>query len=329
MPTTPAAAPLRGRLKLRQLVVLDALADSPTLRRAAGVARMTQPAATRLIAELEATLGVKLFERSRQGMSATPFGRAMIQHARRVLTDLDHAGREIEALVNGERGIVHVGTFVSAAAALLPACILAVKRRSPAVSIRVQQATQDVLVDALRRNELDLMIGRVIDSGDVDDLDLEVLHPESFRIVAGAANPLARARRLRWKDLIDEPWILPPPPGPLRARLNGVFAAEAGRLPTNVVESLSTLTNIALLQDGGFLAVMPGDAAREFGRHGIVRTLDVPVPELLGPLALITRKGPVRSQVVGLFRDTVRQVAAGKAFAGRRASRVTGYVTTW
>jgi DNA-binding transcriptional LysR family regulator len=297
-------------LKLRQLALLDALASTGTLRKAADRLHMNQPAATRLIAELEAELGARLFERSKQGMLATDSGQIMIRHARRVLTDLEHARSELDSWSAGERGHLNVGTFISAASVLLPRCVAEIKRRHPLLRIRIEQAAHEALIAALRNHELDLMIGRVLVQDDVDDLEYEVLGAEQFHVVCGRDNPLARKRRVGLAALVDEPWILPPGPGPLRTRLNAIFAAQAGRLPRNVVESLSLLANIPLINDAGFLAILPEQVARSYAGYRILSRLPVALGEILGPLALITRRGVPRSPAESEFRAIVREVAA-------------------
>src|SRR6266702_1417928 len=86
--TIPPDWHLRARLKARQLALLVAIADHRSLRRAAQVIAVTQPAATRMLADLEDALGVPLFDRVAWGMQSTPYGDTLIRYARGVLTDL-------------------------------------------------------------------------------------------------------------------------------------------------------------------------------------------------------------------------------------------------
>src|SRR5881394_793536 len=97
----PPASTLRSRLRARQLALIVAIADRRSLRRAATDLAVTQPAATRMLAELEDALGVALFERAAWGMAPTAYGDTMIRYARGMLTDLVHARDEIAALVEG------------------------------------------------------------------------------------------------------------------------------------------------------------------------------------------------------------------------------------
>src|SRR5690348_1835138 len=107
------------RLKLRQLELLAQLVEHQSLAGAAGAMNVTQPAATKLLREMEATLDVTLFDRLPRGMRATAFGEIMTRHARTVLAALDRAREEIAGLAEGASGSVTVGSVRGATAALL------------------------------------------------------------------------------------------------------------------------------------------------------------------------------------------------------------------
>ena len=92
---------IRARLKTRQLLLLVALAEEGNIHRAAQVLNMTQPAASKMLKELEEVLEVTLFERLPRGMQPTWYGESMIRHARMVLTNLNHAHDELSALKAG------------------------------------------------------------------------------------------------------------------------------------------------------------------------------------------------------------------------------------
>lgn len=296
----------RGRLKLRQLWLLVALAEFQTLRRAAEQYGITQPAATRMLRELEEALGVPLFERSRRGMKPTLYGEAMIRHARVLLADLNRAGEEVVALAGGASGRLSIGTLISTAPVLLPRSIARLKAERPRLRILVQEGTHGMLVAALRRGELDVMLGRVTSAEQLANLRHEVLYREEFRIVAGPRHPLARARRLSLADLVDEAWVLPQTDIPLRQRLDVLFIAQAGRAPENFIESVSLLTNLTLLQQTRFLATMPAEVARHFARYRLISVLPVLLKDILGPVAIITRAGPLPSPAVEAFISAIK-----------------------
>lgn len=306
VPSLPA---LSRRLKLRQLLLLRALRDSGNLRRSAAALNLTQPAATRMLQELESTLGVRLFERSPRGMAPTPCGEAMIRHAGAVLADLDSAREELGALASGSQGRVAVGTLMSTASLLLPRTIARVKQRAPRLQVAVQEGTHDQLLQALLKGELDLMLGRVLPDGGESAVAIEILYREEFRIVCGPANPIARTAR-SLGGLVDRPWILPLPHVPLRQRMEALFLAQAGRRPLNVIESVSVITNLSLLRESDVLGVLPAETARHYAKLGLLRELRVSLQGILGPVALVTRRNQAHSPAAESVLSTLRQVAA-------------------
>src|SRR5215470_15299243 len=104
---------IRARLKTRQLLLLVAIAEEGNIHRAAEVLNMTQPAASKLLKDLEDVLDVPLFERLPRGMRPTWYGEAMIRHARVALASLNHAHDEVEALKAGRFGSVGVGAITT------------------------------------------------------------------------------------------------------------------------------------------------------------------------------------------------------------------------
>ena len=101
--------PLVSRLKLRQLGLIVALTERGSLRQAAADLAMTQPAATKLLRDLESAMGAALFTRHPYGMVATEAGRTLVRYARGVLNELSEARDELKALAQGEQGRLGVG----------------------------------------------------------------------------------------------------------------------------------------------------------------------------------------------------------------------------
>jgi DNA-binding transcriptional LysR family regulator len=272
---------------------------------------MTQPTATRLLSEIEAALGVPLFERSRRGMEPTLYGTAMVRHARELLADLDAMHDGVRALAEGAAGTLSVGAMTSTASVVLPRSVAAMASQHPGLRISIQEGAHDMLIAALKRGELDLVLGRVMGGAQLDDLDHDVLYRDDFRVVCGHAHPLARKRRLRLAELGGERWILPAPSAPLRQRFD-ILMAQAGARPRNAVESVSLLTNLTLLQETRMLGVMPADIARHFARLGLVRVLPVDLKDLSGPVALITRarrrRSPALEAFIAILQRTAREV---------------------
>src|SRR5882762_10222192 len=140
---------LRARIKTRQLLLLQVLAEEGNIHRAAQELNMTQPAASKLLKNLEDVLGVQLFDRLPRGMRPTWYGESMIRHARMVLANLSQAYDEVEALKAGRFGQVSVGAITAPGMTLLPPAIAVVKQEHPSLRVSLQIETSDVLMERL------------------------------------------------------------------------------------------------------------------------------------------------------------------------------------
>jgi len=149
------------RLKLHQMEFVVAIYERRSIAAAALALNISQPAATRMLKEIESILGVKLFERTRLGVTPTPYGDAMIRRARLILSETRLLHDEIAALANGVEGRIAVGTLLAASATLLPLSIERLRQRFPKVSVHILEGTFDVLVPMLRTSDLDILLGRL------------------------------------------------------------------------------------------------------------------------------------------------------------------------
>ncbi|MEV6527617.1 LysR substrate-binding domain-containing protein [Longispora sp. NPDC051575] len=249
---------LGGKLKLRHLVLVTAIADHGSVLRAAEHLRLAQPAATRALRELEDLLGVDLFTRGPRGMRLTVFGEAFLEHARAVLTELRRAGERIVGLADTEVGTVTIGTLLAGSNVLLPRAIASLKRDRPGVTVVVRESTFDTLVPALLAGEVDLIVGRLNPVHTRPELRQVTLYSEPVRLVVRAGHPAVGRPDLTLADLMDYPWILPLTQTALRQELEQVLARHGLELPADRVECTSILTMRALLVETDMIAALPG-----------------------------------------------------------------------
>src|SRR5436309_1534606 len=143
--------------------------------RAARQLATSQPAVSRSISDLEHALGVRLLDRSRQGVEPTPYGRAILNRGRVAFDELRQGIKEIEFLAEPTSGEVRVGAFGATMAGLLPVVIDRMSRRYPRLAVHVSQMTTSPAVyDNLRQRTVDFMIGRLIRRRIDKDLNVEI-----------------------------------------------------------------------------------------------------------------------------------------------------------
>jgi len=304
---------LRSRLKMRQILLLVALDEQRNMHRAAESVAMSQPAATRLLGDLERLLGLRLFERSARGIAPNAYGESLVRHARVMLATLDHARDEVNALSEGTTGKVVIGALLLSAPVLVPRAIARFKRRQPNHTVLVREGIPATLLPALRRGELDLVVGRV--SGDVsaDGLNFEALYNEPMVAVTRTGHALARRRVLKLAQLAGAQWVVPTPDSPYRRRLEAAFRQAGVEPPQRIVESLAMFVNRVLVQETDMLAVMPRDVARQYAALGIARILPVKLPPPSGPVGVITPAGrappPAAADLIQALREAALEGA--------------------
>src|SRR5690606_11237677 len=140
MTTPPSASHWANpaRLKTRHLMLLLHLDEQGSVLRAAEAARMTQPAASKLLAEMEGLLAVPLFDRHARGVQPTGYGQGRIRRARSAWLEIGRAQEEIAALRDGRMGQASIGAVVNPGTNLVPAAVAAIKREHPDILVRVE-----------------------------------------------------------------------------------------------------------------------------------------------------------------------------------------------
>jgi DNA-binding transcriptional LysR family regulator len=144
MTFTSRDAPLFLRLRTRQLMLLAELGTERNLGRAAAAMNITQPAATKLLLQIEEALGVQLFTRRPRGMEPTTSGEVLVRYARQVRNDFGLAREELQALASGLQGTLRVGSVPGAVPQLLAPALAAYQQRHPRVALSVVVDTSDV-----------------------------------------------------------------------------------------------------------------------------------------------------------------------------------------
>ncbi len=298
------------RLKFYQLVVFDQVVQSGSLLRAAQVLNMTQPAVTKVMQEIESYFSAPLLVRSNRGVRLTELGDIVLRRARTMLAELRALTDEVEAYQEGISGHVVVGTLISASTSLLPLALRLLKERAPQVLVSVRIGQFDQLFPALIVGEVDLVIGRIPDDWrgreETRTLGVDQLYDECLSIVGGRRHPLHDQPELNLADLHSCPWILPPPDSLLRRTVNELFADASLPLPANVIESLSVLTNVALMQDQRTVGLLPMETARQLSDHGGIQIFKFCTPLRFGGIGCFYANNRNLGPAAKLFRECTR-----------------------
>jgi DNA-binding transcriptional LysR family regulator len=297
------------KFRLRHLELIAEIYDCRSILKASRRLSLTQPTVTKALQDVESTLGLKLFERSNRGIEPTEYGEIFARHAKVLLAQLRHAAEELENLRVGYSGKVSVGTLLAASASILPDAIVLLKKERPGVAISVIVGTYDILMPSLLAGDLDMVLGRLPAQGRSRALVYEEFYAEPICVVARRGHPLTRKRRLALRDLTNEPWLLPLPETELHRQIERAFIDAGARLPKNVIESVSILTNRVLLRKSDCLGVMPYHVALDDVEHGLLAILPVKLKSLEGPVGVIVRAPGDLPPAASALRECLRAAA--------------------
>ncbi|MFZ4286053.1 LysR substrate-binding domain-containing protein [Variovorax sp. HJSM1_2] len=286
----PAHMGLLLRLRTRQLLLLKVLDQHRNLGRAATAMNISQPAATKLLQQLEEAVKAELFTRTARGMTPTLVGEALIRYAHQVLTDFGTLHEEISALKGGLTGLLRIGSVPGAVPELLAPTLIDYKQRHPRVAVSVLVDTSDVMLAQLGRGQVDLMLGRLTPGHDADSYASTQLLGESQVVVARTGHPLFARQVLAFDDVLGWPWILQPPGSPQRGHFEAALTRAGLRPRLDITESSSTIVATALLELSDMLAVMPASLAAHYARLGVLRVLPLALPVHVPPVHLVTRR---------------------------------------
>lgn len=301
---------LNPRLKIRQLVLLLQLAEQRSIVRAAESVGMTQPAASKLLNDLEDVFGVKLFERHARGVEPTWYGEILIDHVKAAFGEINRAHKEIIALKSGLSGQAAIGTVVNPGVHLLPLALSALKRAHPTVRVSVELNHSKPLVAKLVAGELDIVIGRILDSDIDHQLEFQALAEEHHSLVVRAGHPLTLRSELTLQELVNEAWILPPQDSLVRPRLNALFIESGLPLPGNVIETGDLSVTTGLLRVSDAMALMTTEAARPYIDAGQLQLLPCVVSIRMDVFGIITHRRHVLSPGAEICLKILRDTAA-------------------
>jgi DNA-binding transcriptional LysR family regulator len=307
------------RLRLRDLHVFFAVVQSGSMAKAAAHLKITQPSVSKAIGDLEAALGVRLFDRSTKGVGPTMYGDALMKCGSVVFDELRQGIRHIEFLADPTVGVLRIGCPDLCAAVIIPRVLERFSEKYPDVVLHIDTVLSPGIDDAgLRDRKYDLILARAaiphIDDQRVADLNIEPLFDDPHVLVAGAHTRWARRRRIDLVELVNEPWIIPVPNSWSYKFLDEAFQARGLEMPKASLVTMSEPLRCNLLDDGSYITVLPNSWLCHQARRYSLKVLPVELPARTWPVAVLTLKSRTLSPVVERFIESLREVA--KSFVG-------------
>jgi DNA-binding transcriptional LysR family regulator len=310
MENSPSARRPHYQLKTRQMALLMAIDETRSLHQAALSTHMSQPAASKMLKDMEELFGVALFERLPRGMRPTVYGDTLVRHVRMALDNLAQGQSAMAALQAGLSGQVNIGVILTPSMTLVPQAIAATKAEAPHLSIGVEVGTSDVLVDGLKRGRLDFLIARIPTQEEDLNLIFENLSEETECAVVRPGHPMLQHNTLSLQDIASSAWILSPRGSILRHQFDMLFRRHDLTPPINVIEATAMSVIKALLQQTDSLHLMPQEVARYYAACGELAILPVELACNMESYGLIMRSDQVLTPGASRLLGAIRKVAS-------------------
>jgi DNA-binding transcriptional LysR family regulator len=296
------------RIKLRDLHILMAVADTGSMAKAAARLRISHPAVSKAISEIEGTLGVRLFDRNSQGVELTAHGEVLLRCGINVFDEMQQGLRSLEHLSDPSSGEVRLGCTDIILHSLVPPIVRNFSAKFPGVQLDVRLTNPgEHQVQELRERKIDLLITRA--TGRQDDFHSEVLFDEPFVFVVGAHSELARKRRLALADIIKGNWILPPYDSAPGALVAEVFRASGFSPPKPLLKTIAIQLTVSLIASGEFVGILPASVAALSGHRAALKVLRLTSagPRISAEIVFLRKR--TLSPAVQSFINCTREVA--------------------
>jgi len=298
---------VRRRLKLRHLESVVAVANTGSMAKAATVLAISQPAVSRAIADAERTLGVRLFERSSQGVEPTQYGRALVSRGVAAFDEIAQGIKDIASLADPTAGELWIGSTPGLSEGGILAAINQLQRKHPRIVFHVVPCGVPQVYEHLRERRIDLGYADIREDAPQDDLEAEVLFDDTLAVVASPSSPWTRRRKIRLAELVDEPWTWPEAGTLLDSLITAAFSASGVRPPRATVYADAINLRTRLAETGSFLAVVPASTMRFSTRQASVKVLPVDLPETRRRIGIITLKTRAVSPLARRFIESARE----------------------
>lgn len=299
---------LTNRLQLKDLRLIRAIHKSGQLALAAEELSMTQPAASRMLANIERALGTPVFVRHPKGMDPTPVGETLARNAADLLYGLDQALLEVDAVGAGRAGSARVGSVTGSALAFVVPSVQTLKKTTTGADIHIDVAPSDALMAGLLKGDYDFILSRIPAGTDARQFAIWRGRSEVVRFLVRRDHPLAGRGQLDLRELADYEWVNQAPHTPLRQAVESAFITEGIPLPGEIVNSTSLLVTLPYLVSSNAIAPVSREVAELLETRVQAQNLaaiDVKQTIVVHPYHLISLKNQLISPLAERLRDMV------------------------
>jgi len=284
---------LARSLKPKQLQLLMKVAETGQLQLAANMTAMSQPAASRILADVESLFGAPLFVRHPKGMELTPIGKVFIRHAKIILESLEELEIETKRFSTGEIGHVRIGAVTGPAVGCLMPAVRQIKAETSEVEVSIEVGPSAELVRGLSEGRFDFVIARLPPEYDSRDFKLHPARSEQVSLLAHPSNELVGKKKISLRETLPYEWVIQELGSPIRQSVEAAFLREGLPTPPRVTNSSSLLVVLSLLESTRTIAPQSREVASMLANRPLmtnIAVLDVESPITVSPCFIIENR---------------------------------------
>ena len=291
----------------KHLSALYVIHERGGLTAAAAVLGTSQPALSRLVADMEIRLGVPIFDRSTRPWRMTSLGESLAAQGGAVRSAVSKANYAIEHLKEGTDGVIRLGGTPYLCEAVLPPMIARFQKIMPDVSFDQSHAYTTQLLRRLRRREIDLVIAPV-DTMDITQgfASRRLLAAKNI-IACREGHPLISSQPAQPHQVLNYRWIAPPADSPLAADMRNVLNTLNAR-DFKTAFSGGSLSSVAqIIEQSDCLAVLPAYVLETLQGRFALTSIELALSTPTRSIAMITNDDEVRSNPQSVFIDFLEE----------------------
>jgi DNA-binding transcriptional LysR family regulator len=308
------------RMKLQHLKVVLAVAEWGSMARAAKHLAISQPVVSKVVADLEDMLGVRLFDRTPQGVEPTLYGQALLRRSVALFDDLKTSVDEVRFLADPTAGELQFGATEPLLSGIGTAVINRLSRQYPRIVFRPMEADSATLITRdLPERRIAFAIVPLPNAAIGEDFEATVLFHDRLRVIVGGKSRWAARRGITLADLAGEPWCVAP--SAVGSLIGEAFHASGLKGPHIAVETTIANLNLQLVESGRFVGHFGESLLHFYGDRFDIRKLPIDLPIPSYTIAAVTLKNRTISPVARLFIDCARDISKPLALRRSRAAR--------
>lgn len=291
----------------RHLAQLAAVVQAGGVTEGATMLGLSQPAVSRTLAMLEKRLGEPLFLKGRRPLQPTPLGRALADHGQAILTSARKASSLVEGFRHGRTGLVRVGGTPFFMDALIAGMVAGFQNALPDVRVEQSYGYLSELKAAIVADRIDLAICPIDMLEEGSGMHFQELLPGRNVVACRVTHPLLLKRKLSGPELLDFPWIAPPPGSPLLADLRSLVLS-LGATETKIRYAGGSLTSaINYMKESDALTILPHSVVFAYRNDRAITALPVEIPHPERALGLLRRSGDLGAPAIEAFSVHLRK----------------------